>query len=123
MCDRLNVQENCHAVVSGLLVLQDLVLTCHRRLQSVTNELRQLKEALNAQTAEDPLKTTSTPSISGSASSLQRGDRSRGPQQRSLPSSDPFGLCEDEKCLLQLKEARLEDSAFDQNDIRNLFLL
>ncbi|KEF63449.1 uncharacterized protein A1O9_01427 [Exophiala aquamarina CBS 119918] len=93
------------------------------RLQSVTNELRQLREALNAQATEAASKTASTPSASDSTSSVALRDKSRVGQQRALPSSDPFGLNQDESCLLRLKEAQLEGCSFDQNDIRNLFLL
>jgi len=93
------------------------------RLQSVTNELRQLREALNAQATEGVSKTTSTPSASDSSPSVTLRDNPRAGQQRPLPSSDPFGLNQDESCLLRLKEAQLEGSSFDQNDIRNLFLL
>ena len=126
LCDRLYFQENPSTTVSQghrVATLKDRVAQSNRRLQSVTEELRQLKKSLGSRTKDvnsDDIDGSSEGGAPATESDLLEG-RDSLPSGRSIADT-PFGLSDD-MSLLDLGEAQLGDCRFCKDDVQGLFLL
>lgn len=95
----------------------------HRRLQNVTDELRQLKKSLNtSRLGPDNVRTATSDTAAENADIHLPKAQQPSPSAKS-PSDSPFGLSDNDNTSPNIQDAILGTCRFEAHEIRELFSL
>ena len=124
MCNRFKFQTYPSSTVSPAVLLAVSTAQLFRRLQSVTNELRQLKQAIESQSKVAFSDTRDR----ASASEQEISDSGFQDDNQSLLACQSLershsDLLNDDACFVDLEEAQLGDCILNRDDIKHLFKL